>query len=632
MSKAVANLTQLNETITFSAQDNGETINVKINELARGPAGADGPNSVTSATTSDGTANLSLSNVTTATATVTGTLTADHIHGNLAGSVYAHVRAGEALSKGDPVYVSGSHGTGANLIAIVSKADASDPLKMPAVGVMDAAVTANASGHMVITGTISDINTATYSVNAELYVAEGGGFTATPPSAYAQPVARVERSNTNNGAVIVKVNGLSAISPTASTLVRRDSSGVSDFNTINLGDLHTGGSPSAPYGSIGKSVLTGSSGVGISGNPDVALEAATHRLTLSSSGIALTSGNITTSQPLSLTQTWNAGAITFKGIDVNITDTASNAASLLMDLRVGGNPYFSIEKDGSTRLYRTYSSSTNFERLNFKYTGTAFQIGTEKGSAGGTARPLEFQTDGTTRVIIGADGVFTVDGVKVGRGAGAVSSNTALGNLALNVNTTGSSNTAIGNGALFKNTTGIINTAVGSNALPNNTTGSNNSAVGSGALLTNSTGSNNSAVGSNSLFSNTTGSNNVALGNTAGRYIADGSTANAVTTNSLYIGADTKALASGQTNQIVIGHNAIGIGTNTVVLGNDSIATTALKGSVGIGTTTPASKLTITGGDAEVTDSASGIILKSPDGTRYRITVANGGTLTVTAV
>jgi len=49
------------------------------------------------------------------------------------------------------------------------------------------------------------------------------------------------------------------------------------------------------------------------------------------------------------------------------------------------------------------------------------------------------------------------------------------------------------------------------------------------------------------------------------------------------------------------------------------------SGSVGIGTTTPAAKLEI-GGAGE------GIILASPDGTRYEITVANGGTLTVTAV
>jgi hypothetical protein len=168
------------------------------------------------------------------TATVSGTLTANHIHGNLAGAVYAHVRAGEVLAKGDPVYISGSHGTGANLIAIVSKADAGDPLKMPAVGVMDAALAHNASGHMVIVGQVYDFNTAAYPINGELYVAEGGGLTATPPLYRAQPVARVERSNTNNGAIIIKVNGLSAYSNTGNTLVRRSASGDATFSALQF--------------------------------------------------------------------------------------------------------------------------------------------------------------------------------------------------------------------------------------------------------------------------------------------------------------------------------------------------------------------------------------------------------------
>lgn len=166
------------------------------------PVGIPGPNSVTSATTSDGTANLSL-----ATASVSGTLTAPHIHGNLAGSVYMHVRAGEALSKGDPVYVSGSHGSGASMIPIVMRADASNPAKMPAIAVMDAAVTINSNGHAVISGTINDFDTQSYSVNATLYVANGGGMTATKP-ANAQPVAWVDRSNQNNGGVIVKIDSL----------------------------------------------------------------------------------------------------------------------------------------------------------------------------------------------------------------------------------------------------------------------------------------------------------------------------------------------------------------------------------------------------------------------------------------
>ena len=230
----------INVTITVDE----ETVTGIINTAARGPAGADGSgtNSITSATTSDGTADLSLSNVTTATATVSGTLTADHIHGNLAGNVYGHVRAGETLEKGDPVYVSGSHGSGSSLIPIVSKADASNAAKMPAIGIMDAEVTIHNNGHMVIVGTITELDTTGLTVNAELYVASGGGMTATPPTARAQPVARVERVNANNGAVIVKVNGLSASDATANTLVRRTANGDASFGALNTSSLTvTGG-------------------------------------------------------------------------------------------------------------------------------------------------------------------------------------------------------------------------------------------------------------------------------------------------------------------------------------------------------------------------------------------------------
>jgi hypothetical protein len=56
------------------------------------------------------------------------------------------------------------------------------------------------------------------------------------------------------------------------------------------------------------------------------------------------------------------------------------------------------------------------------------------------------------------------------------------------------------------------------------------------------------------------------------------------------------------------------------------------NGNVGIGTATPASKLTVDTGDIEVIGDTNGLILESPDATRYKVTVANGGTLTVTAV
>ena len=56
---------------------------------------------------------------------------------------------------------------------------------------------------------------------------------------------------------------------------------------------------------------------------------------------------VTTSNPvLNMSQTWNAGAVAFTGMKLNVTDTASAAASLLADLQVGGTSKFSVKKDG----------------------------------------------------------------------------------------------------------------------------------------------------------------------------------------------------------------------------------------------------------------------------------------------
>jgi len=88
----------------------------------------------------------------------------------------------------------------------------------------------------------------------------------------------------------------------------------------------------------------------------------------------------------------------------------------------------------------------------------------------------------------------TLSGVRVGKGAGAIASNTASGFWALRDNTTGSNNTASGLQALFSNTTGSNNTASGLQALFSNTTGSNNTASGRSALYYNTTGSGNTAL------------------------------------------------------------------------------------------------------------------------------------------
>jgi hypothetical protein len=55
-------------------------------------------------------------------------------------------------------------------------------------------------------------------------------------------------------------------------------------------------------------------------------------------------------------------------------------------------------------IYNTFTSSTNHERGFLKWSSNVFQIGTEKGSGGGTARQMDFQIDGTNVFSLGRSG------------------------------------------------------------------------------------------------------------------------------------------------------------------------------------------------------------------------------------
>lgn len=66
-----------------------------------------------------------------------------------------------------------------------------------------------------------------------------------------------------------------------------------------------------------------------------------------SSALTLTGATQTASHPvLSATQTWNNAGVTFTAIKANVTSTASAAASLLVDLQLGGVSQFSVTKGG----------------------------------------------------------------------------------------------------------------------------------------------------------------------------------------------------------------------------------------------------------------------------------------------
>jgi hypothetical protein len=143
--------------------------------------------------------------------------------------------------------------------------------------------------------------------------------------------------------------------------------------------------------------------------------------------------------------------------------------------------------------------------------------------------------------------------------ANTAEANTATGAGALLSNTIGSFNTADGVFTLFSNSSGFDNTAIGDEALLNNTTGISNTAIGGEALLENGQGSTNTAVGRDALDGNTTGNNNTAIGALAGQNLTTGD------------------------NNIDIGYNVVGVPgeSNTIRIGNTDITDTFIRGISG---------------------------------------------------
>lgn len=219
----------------------------------------------------------------------------------------------------------------------------------------------------------------------------------------------------------------------------------------------------------------------------------------------------------------------------------------------------------------------------------------------------------------------------------AGSANTFYGRSAGQTSSTGGNNTFIGYVAGLGCSTGSGNTFIGSNAGVGNNSGSNvfigesagSSAVGSGSVIIGagsaassssgslncfigfqvalyaSSGAENCAFGRASLLSLGTGSQNIAMGQDSGAYRGSGFDANENPSNSVFLGAFSKAGGSNQTNQIVVGHNAVGEGSNTARIGNSSVT------------------------ELHVGGNGASLALKSPDGTTWRISVDNTGTLVI---
>lgn len=194
----------------------------------------------------------------------------------------------------------------------------------------------------------------------------------------------------------------------------------------------------------------------------------------------------------------------------------------------------------------------------------------------------------------------TFIGHYAGQSNGANGSSVAIGYNCLNADTNGSSNVAIGKDTLPL----IVNSGNPGNA-------GGNTAIGIDAGNSQTSGEHNTYVGNRAAIAVTASSRNTIIGhyNTApGLDIGNDNT---------LIGANTDASAAAGENQIVIGSGAIGHGDNIAVIGNST--TTSIDphddNTTSLGTTS---------------HGFTSLVLVSPDGTKFTITVSNAGALVVT--
>lgn len=223
---------------------------------------------------------------------------------------------------------------------------------------------------------------------------------------------------------------------------------------------------------------------------------------------------------------------------------------------------------------------------------STFVISTSTGYVGiGTTTPLQ-------TLDMKAGGTYGYNGSIMAQ-ASTTLANWFFGNSG-NLTTTGSNNISLGDNAFTANTTGGDNFALGGISLASNNTGNSNTAIGAISMLFNSSGSYNTGIGSYSLRGNSTGFRNIGIGYQAGYNITTAS-------SSIIIGSHVNAPSATLDGQLNIGNLIYGTG----VYSGTTRSSTPTSGNVGIGSTTPSAKLSVTGtglttGKAfSITDSAN---------------------------
>ncbi len=583
-------------------------------------------------------------------------------------AVVQPIKANGALSKGDPVYIVGFQ-NGQN-VNIVAKADSSDVAKMPVVGLADDDYANQAFGTMTAFGSFNgDFDTTggteSWAVGDIIFVKPGGGLTNIKPGGtdLIQNVAIVSRVNSQTGELEVialgRTNDVPNL-PTGRLFVgtATNTSLISDVVYVDDANDRVGigtTSPGANLEVAGTGLFTDQ--VTIPATPVAATDAASKAYVDSAPGgytwtaaadvgsnRIIQDGNTIDFKGGTNINTENVGGETRFNLDENITILGTivvagslGTSGIYGDSLLGTSSTDLVEILATLRLDGPVKDKTNT-------LGTAGKllVSNSNGELNYSPRLLVDETNGrlsifnATASTIPSGDNFTldvrtekgrlqvegndVDGLKLdfedsaGNGTAAIENNGSQNEI-LKIKSHGTSGTL---GEIRFETNSVEAVRIDENQRVGVGT------ISPGAMLDVVA----SAGTSRALDVQTnSGSLSITTSDTNGSKINFKFGTQSTTTASIE--------NNGSENQFLVlraqGTTSTDGNIKFITNGTDAMRIDENQ-NVGIGVISPASKLEVDGGDIEIDDAASGLILRSPNGTRYRIKVDNSGNLSTTAV